>query len=228
MTDRPEPHFTGHRKRLRQRFMETPPSSFSEYELLEMTLFWSSPRKDVKPLAKLLIKEFGDLASVINATYDKLLSIEGVTEAIYTNFSLMREVISRMLQSDVMKKNVLSSWNALMDYLKVTMGRTKTEQFRTLFLNKKNILIADELQTLGTVDQTPVYPREIVKRALFHEASAIILVHNHPSGNPSPSKADIDLTKSIMQACAGVGVSVHDHIIIARDEFYSFKSNLLI
>lgn len=228
MTEKPEPHFTGHRKRLRQRFMETPPGSFSEYELLEMMLFWSSPRKDVKPLAKLLIKEFGSLPSVINAAHDKLILTAGVTESICTNFNLMREIVSRMLQHEVIQKNVLSSWAALVDYLRVTMGATKTEQFRTLFLNKKNILIADELQTLGTVDQTPVYPREIVKRTLFHEASAIILVHNHPSGNPSPSKADIDLTKSIMQACAGVGVSVHDHVIIAGNEFYSFKSNLLI
>lgn len=228
MTSTPELHFTGHRKRLRKRFMETSPGSFSEYELLEMMLFWSSPRKDVKPLAKLLIKEFGSLPDVINAGHDKLMLIEGVSESICTNFSLMREIVSRMLQYEIIQKNILSSWNALIDYLRVTMGATKTEQFRTLFLNKKNILIADELQTLGTVDQTPVYPREIIKRALFHEASAIILVHNHPSGNPSPSKADIDLTKSIMQACSGIDVSVHDHVIIAGNEFYSFKSNLLI
>jgi len=208
--------------------METPPSSFSEYELLEMVLFWSNPRKDVKPLSKLLLKEFGGITDVINATKDKLLQISGVTESTYTNFALMRELVSRMLQHGVIKKNILSSWNTLIDYLKVTMSHTKTEQFRILFLNKKNIMIADELQTIGTVDQTPVYPREIVKRALFHEASAIILIHNHPSGNPTPSKADIELTNSITQACSSIGVSVHDHVIIAGNEFYSFKSNLLI
>jgi DNA repair protein RadC len=228
MTDKPEPHFVGHRKRLRERFMVAPPTSFSEYELLEMMLFWSNPRKDVKPLSKLLLKEFGGLTAVINAPRDKLLLIDGVTDMTCSNFALMHELVSRMLQGDVLKKNVLSSWSALLDYLKVTMGNTKTEQFRTLFLNKKNIVIADELQTLGTVDQTPVYPREVVKRILFHEASAIILVHNHPSGNPAPSRADIELTKSIADACKAIGASVHDHVIIAGDEYYSFKSNLLL
>ncbi len=193
-----------------------------------MVLFFSNPRKDVKPLAKTLLKEFGSIAGVINATQDQLLSIEGVTGSTHINFVLLKEVVSRILQHDVVKKNVLSSWNALLDYLKVTMGHAKTEQFRILFLNKKNIIIADELQTLGTIDQTPVYPREVVKRVLFHEASAIILVHNHPSGNPTPSKADINLTSAIIKACSAVGVSVHDHVIVCSNEFYSFKSNLLI
>lgn len=227
-TDILETHFLGHRQRLKQKFLEGSPSSFSDYELLELVLFNSIPRKDVKPLAKKLLQEFGGLGGVISASEDKLLSVTGVTKSICINFLVINEILSRLLQANVKKKNILSSWASLIDYLRITMGNCKTEQFRTLFLNKKNILIADELQTAGTIDQTPVYPREIIKRALFHEASAIILVHNHPSGNATPSRADIDLTNTIISACKTVGISVHDHVIITNDDFYSFKSNLLI
>ncbi len=227
-TDILDPHFLGHRQRLKQKFLEGSRATFSDYELLELVLFNSIPRKDVKPLAKKLLQEFGGLGGVVNATEDKLLSIPGVTKSICINFLVINEILGRLLQSHVMKKNILSSWASLLDYLRVTMGHCKTEQFRTLFLNKKNVLIADELQTTGTIDQTPVYPREIIKRALFHEASAIILIHNHPSGNATPSRADIELTNAIASACKTVGISVHDHVIITNDDFYSFKSNLLI
>jgi DNA repair protein RadC len=140
----------------------------------------------------------------------------------------MREILTRMMKKKILHKHIRSSWNSLIEYLRVTMGESKTEQFKILFLNKKNILIADELQTAGTVDQTPVYPREVIKRALFHEASAIIIVHNHPSGNPSPSQSDIMLTNAIAGACKAVNVTLHDHVIITDGDYYSFKSNLLI
>lgn len=227
MTDKKTPHFIGHRKRLQQKFLKNP-SSIADYELLELILFWSIPRRDVKPLAKELLNKFGSLDSVINANPEKICSLIEATENVANNFIVLRESLKRILQNKIMKENVISSWNALVDYLKVTMGNMNIEQFRILFLNKKNILLADELQGSGTIDQTPVYPREVVKRALFHEATAIILVHNHPSGDPTPSKSDINLTQQIADACATVNVIIHDHVIITRNKFYSFKSNLLL
>lgn len=221
-------HFIGHRARLKAKFLSGNPVSFHDYELLELLLFLSIPRVDVKNLAKTLLKEFGSLNGVINAPADKLALVPGVTVSTRASFLVINELFRRVLQSNIMKKNILSSWGSLLSYLKATMGDRKTEQLRILFLNKKNILIADELQTIGTIDQTPVYPREVVKRALFHEASAIILVHNHPSGDASPSRADIELTKLIVKACNAVDIGVHDHVIITNNDFYSFKSNLLI
>jgi len=227
--DTEKPHFVGHRQRLKQRFLYAPHSSLPDYEILELVLFSAISRKDVKPLAKTLLKEFGTIAGVVNASRDRLLSVDGVKEMVYTNFALIREMISRTLKQDVMHQNFLGSWAVLLDYLKGAMGDVKTEQFRILFLNKKNILIADELQTVGTIDRNPVYPREVVKRALFHEASAIILAHNHPRGNPSPSNADIELTSLIVTACSAVSVSVYDHVmIITKNKSCSFKLNLLI
>lgn len=223
-----KPHFTGHRARLKEKFLAGNSVSFPDYELLELILFWSIPRVDVKHLAKELLREFGSLSGVINAPKDKLALVPGLTQSTQVSFLVVSELLRRMLQGSVMKKNILSSWGSLLSYLKTTMGDRKTEQLRILFLNKKNILIADELQTVGTIDQTPVYPREVVKRALFHEASAIILVHNHPSGDASPSKADIEITKLIVKACNAVDIGVHDHVIITSNDFYSFKSNLLI
>jgi DNA repair protein RadC len=222
------PHYSGHRDRLKDRFLQSKKGSFSELELLEMMLFWSIPRKDVKPIAKFLIHSFGNIAGIINATHEKLQSTKELTKSTITNILLLKEILDRILHGQVIQKNILSSWSALIDYLKISMGSSKTEEFRILFLNKKNILIADEIQPYGTVDQTPIYPREVVKRALFHEATALILVHNHPSGNPSPSSSDINVTKQIMEACKTVNVSIHDHIIVTNKEIYSFKSNLLL
>lgn len=222
-----DPHFLGHRKRLKEKFLSST-HNFSDYEILELLLFCAIPRKNVKPLAKTLLQTFGGINGVINAPHDKMLSVQGITKNTYVTFSIVREIIHRFLRQDIINQNVLSSWDALLEYLKTTMGNNKIEQSRILFLNKKNILIADELQNTGTVDQTPLYPREVVKRALFHEASAIILVHNHPSGNPTPSKSDITLTHSIIDACKTINVIVHDHIIVAGKNFYSFKSNALI
>ncbi len=227
MIDKKTPHYIGHRKRLQQKFLKSS-SSVADYELLELILFWSIPRKDIKPLAKQLLNQFGSLNNIINTNPEKILNIIAVNKNVANNFAVLRELIRRILQNKVIKENVISSWNALVDYLKVSMGNMNVEQFRILFLNKKNILLADELQSSGTVDQTSVYPREIVKRVLFYEATAIILVHNHPSGDPTPSKSDIDLTKQIADACAVINVIIHDHVIISSTKFYSFKSNLLL
>ena len=221
-------HFIGHRKRIKDRFFSSSSDNISEYELLELILFWALPRKDVKPLSKILLKDFGSIGEIVYADTSRLLAVPGVTKSMCLNFKIVREVIRKLLQKNIMKKNILSSWGALIDYLKVTMQFFKTEQVRILFLNKKNILIADELQTSGTVDQTPIYPREIVKRVLLHEASAIILVHNHPSGHCTPSKSDIELTQKVVEACKSVNVIVHDHVIIGNNDFFSFKSNLLL
>jgi DNA repair protein RadC len=226
--DNDSPHYFGHRTRIKERFLKSPRGTFSELELLEMILFWSIPRKDVKPIAKTLIKSFGNLTGIVNANYDKLINTKELSHHTIINILLLKEILEKILHGEIIKKNILSSWSALIDYLKVSMGASKTEQFRILFLNKKNILLADEVQPYGTVDQTPIYPREVVKRALFYEASAIILVHNHPSGNPTPSGADIAVTKQIMEACKTVNISIHDHVIVTNKDIYSFKSNLLL
>jgi DNA repair protein RadC len=222
------PHYIGHRKRVKQRLINTGASGFSDYELLELILFSAIPRKDVKPLAKKLLDKFKSLTNLVSLDKDKLLSIAGVNENLYINFAIMRELINRVLKQKITNKNIIGSWGALVDYLKVTMSTMPLEQFRVLFLNKKNILIADEVLSQGTIDQAAIYPREIIKRALFNEASAIILVHNHPSGSPQPSKADIDTTAKIVETCQIVNISVHDHVIIANNDYFSFKSNMLL
>ncbi|MDD9334980.1 MAG: DNA repair protein RadC [Rickettsiaceae bacterium] len=221
------PHYIGHRQRLRQRIIVSA-ENLADYELLEMILFSVIPRKDVKPLAKELLTQFGSLANLINADKEKLLNIKGTNDNLYVNFVIMRELTNRMLKQKVINQNVISSWNVLIDYLKATMGSMKTEQFRILFLKKKNVLIADEILSQGTIDQATIYPREIIKRALFNEAGAIILVHNHPSGVSKPSNTDIELTHKIVETCANMNISVHDHVIITANEYFSFKSNMLL
>jgi len=222
------PHYVGHRKRLKEKFLKADPAAFNDYELLELLLFQSTPRKDVKPLAKQMLQEFGDFNQLINAERKKILAIDEATESSFLQIRIIKELINRVFQDRIRNTNIISSWSALLEYLKFNMGCLKLEQFRVLFLNKKNMLLADEVMATGTIDQTPVYPREIVKKALFHEAGAIILVHNHPSGNSKPSNADIDLTAQIVNACNTINVSVHDHVIIGNGEYYSFKSNMLL
>ena len=226
--DNKQPHYLGHRKRLKEKFLNSDPSSVNDYELLELLLFQAVPRRDVKPLAKELLQKFGNFNQLINAEKDKIFAIDEAKEPTYLQLRLLKELLNRIFQSEVKEKNIISSWSALLDYLKFKMGCLKIEQFRVLFLNKKNVLIADEVVATGTIDQTPVYPREIVKKSLFHEAGAIILVHNHPSGNTKPSKSDIDLTTQIINACNMINVTVHDHVIISSDNYYSFKSNMLL
>jgi DNA repair protein RadC len=222
------PHYVGHRKRQKDKFLKNHPSSFSDYELVELILFQSIPRKDVKPLAKELLNKFGNLNNLVNSNKENLSEVEGTNQSIFMNLQVIKELISRVLASQVMNQNVIGSWSALLEYLKFNMSNLRLEQFRVLFLNKKNALIADEIMATGTIDQTPVYPREIIKRVLVHDAGAIILVHNHPSGNSKPSNSDIDLTTQIVNACKTVNVSVHDHVIIGKGEYYSFKTNMLL
>jgi len=222
------PHYTGHRKRVKERFITAGAASFSDYELLELMLFSAIPRKDVKPLAKKLLDNFKSITDLINIDKERLLSITGTNENLYINFAVIRELINRVLKHKIINKNIIGSWGSLIDYLKVNMGNMKLEQFRVLFLNKKNILIADEILSQGTIDQAAVYPREVIKRALFNEASSIILVHNHPSGSPDPSKADIDTTNRIVEICNTINIAVHDHVIISNNKYFSFKSNLLL
>ncbi len=213
-----------HRKRLRDRFMEGGAGAMPEYELLELLLFRAIPRQDVKPLARLLIDTFGDLNRVITAPIPRLTAIKGVGDAVVCELKLFEAVSQRMMRARVMHKPLLSSWDALLDYCHTAMAHRDTEQFRILFLDRKNTLIADEEQAKGTVDHVPVYPREVVKRALELNASALILVHNHPSGDPTPSSADITMTAQVQDACQVLGITLHDHLIIGKDRELSFRS----
>lgn len=227
-----QPHYVGHRGRLRERFLKGITSGatdgIADYEILEMLLFTSKPRGDVKPLAKMLIGEFGSLAKVISASVEDLSKINGVGDTAIASLKIIQEAALRLLKAEIEDKPLLQSWKALLDYCRASMSYNKTEQFRIFFLDKKNKLIADELQQEGTIDHTPVYPREVVKRALDLSASAIILVHNHPSGDPSPSKADVDMTRKIVAAAAPLSVIVHDHIIVGGNRHYSFASSGLL
>lgn len=217
------PHYAGHRARLRERFLKAP-DKLADYELIELLLCAAMPRRDVKPIAKALVQRFGSFADVLNADLDELTQVNGVGETAAVSLKAMREAAVRLLQGEVLDKPVLSNWQSLMDYVRAAMGHGKKEQFRILFLNRKNVLIADELQQEGTVDHTPVYPREVIKRALDLGASALILVHNHPSGDPTPSQADIDMTKDLFEAGDKLGIRLHDHVIVGRTATTSLKT----
>ena len=218
------PHHTGHRDRLRQRFLKSGAEGFQDYELLEMILFAAIPRRDVKPLAKQLLKEFGTLAGVMGASISDLQKVKGLSENSAVLLKTVHALSQKMLKNDIEKKPVLASWQKLLDYCHVAMAHEKREHFRVLFLNRKNQLIADEVQQVGTVDHTPVYPREIVRRALELGATAMILVHNHPSGDPNPSDSDIAMTEEVIKAAAALDILVHDHLIISQSGHVSFKS----
>lgn len=219
-----KPHYLGHRERLRQRLLEGGAEALPDYELLEFLLFTAQPRGDVKPLAKDLLKRFGGLAGVLSAQADSLLAIPGMGDASIAALKAVREAGLRLLRAEVAGRPVLSSWKQLLDYCTATAGFAEVEEFHLLFLDRKNALIADERQQRGTVDHTPVYPREVVKRALELSASAIIMVHNHPSGDPTPSKADIEMTREVQKAAAVLGVTLHDHVILGRGRHTSLKS----
>ena len=214
----------GHRERLRARFLKGGAEALPDYELLEMTLFAAVPRRDTKPLAKALLKRFGSFAEVIAAPRERLLEVQGVGEAVANHLKIVEAAAHRLAKTKVMGRAALSSWQALLDYCMAAMARSEKEEFRVLFLDRKNNLIADEVQHRGTVDHTPVYPREIVKRALELSSSAIILVHNHPSGDPTPSKADILMTREVVAAAKALSIAVHDHLVIGRGGHASFKS----
>jgi DNA repair protein RadC len=204
------PHYLGHRERLRERFLNAGPDAVTEYELLELVLFRAIPRRDVKPLAKALIAKFGSFGEVVSAPRQRLREIEGLDEAAIAEIKIVQAAANRLARGEAKKRTVLSSWSAVLDYCRSTMAFADKEQFRVLFLDKRNQVIADELQQTGTVDHTPVYPREVVKRALELSATALILVHNHPSGDPAPSRADIQMTQSIVDIAKPLGISVHD------------------
>src|ERR1700688_205427 len=222
------PHYHGHRERLRERFYSAGPDALSDYELLEMALFPALPRRDTKPLAKTLLKKFGSFAEVVHAPEARLREVEGIKDASINQLKLIAAAAHRIARGEIKRSIALSSWNDVIDYCRSSMAFADKEQFRILFLDKKNQLIADEVQQTGTVDHTPVYPREVVKRALELSATALILVHNHPSGDPTPSHADIQMTQSIIEVARPLGISVHDHIIVGKEGHASFKGLRLI
>lgn len=221
------PHYAGHRDRLRNRFMEAGAEALADYELLELILFRAIPRRDVKPLAKQLIKRFGSLADVISAEPDRLREVID-SEGVVREMKIVQAAALHLSRSTVLKKELLPSWNALLEYCQAAMAYEKNEQFRIVFLDHKNFVIADERQQQGTVNHTPVYPREVMKRAMNLSASAIVLVHNHPGGDPLPSRADIEMTKQIVEAGKPLNITVHDHIVIGRGSTVSFKQLGLI
>ncbi len=221
-------HQKGHRQRLRQRFLSGGADAMPDYELLELILFTTIPRRDVKPLAKQLIKKFGSFAGVIQADVQELKKIDGIGQAAAVGLKTVRAGALRLSQQELQDRPVIGSWQALIDYCHAAMARSDREEFRILFLDKKNKLIRDEVMSKGTIDHAPVYPREVVKRALELGATAIILVHNHPSGDPTPSTDDIRMTKRIRDAANGVDLKLYDHIIIARQGHASLKNMGLI
>lgn len=217
-----------HRKRLRERFMKGGSAAVADYEMLELVLFRAIPRQDVKPLARALIDHFGDFGRVISAPTAQLRGVSGVGEAVICELKIVEGAAQRLARAKVMQRAVISSWDAVLDYCHTVMAHREIEQFRILFLDRKNVLIADEEQARGTVDHVPVYPREVVKRALELNASALILVHNHPSGDPTPSEADISVTQQIEAAAKVLGLSLHDHLIIGKSSELSFRAEGLL
>ncbi|MBK1636846.1 RadC family protein [Rhodovulum adriaticum] len=213
-----------HRKRLRDRFMQGGAAALPDYELLELVLFRAMPRQDVKPLARALLDRFGDFNGVLSAPAPRLEEVPGLGPAVLVELKLVEAAAHRLARSWVMQRPVISGWDALIDYCRAAMAHRETEQFRILFLDRKNVLIADEEQARGTVDHVPVYPREVVKRALELNASALILVHNHPSGDPTPSQADIAVTGQVRDACGVLALTLHDHIIVGRADVLSFRA----
>jgi len=217
-------YIADHRQRLRARFMQGGAAAIPDYELLELVLFRAIPRRDVKPLARVLMDRFGDFNRVITAPEPRLRDISGVGDAVIVELKVIEAAAHRMARSRVMRQHVLSGWDALLDYCHTTMAHRETEQFRVIYLDRKNVVIGDEEQGKGTVDHVPVYPREVAKRAIELNASALILVHNHPSGDPTPSQADIDMTQQIFAACSALGLTLHDHLIIGKSRELSFRS----
>lgn len=226
--DRLPSYIRDHRQRLRVRFMEGGAAAMPDYELLELVLFRAIPRQDVKPLARALLDRFGDFNRVLSAPARRLAEVKGVGEAVIQELKIVEAAAHRLARARVLHRSVLSSWDQLLDYCRSAMAHRETEQFRVLYLDRKNVLIADEEQAKGTVDHVPVYPREVIKRALEINASALILVHNHPSGDPTPSSQDIALTATIRDAGETMGIVVHDHLVIGKTREVSFRSEGLL
>jgi DNA repair protein RadC len=224
----PPPHYHGHRQRLRDRFLATGGDGMPDYELLEMLLTQAIPRRDVKPLAKDLLARFGSFAGVIAADPERLLAVSGMGESAVAALKVVRAAAVRLLQQETMGRDVIGSWDKLVDYCRAAMAHETVEQLRLLFLDRKNALIADEVQQRGTVDHTPVYVREVVKRALELGASALIIVHTHPSGDPTPSRGDIEMTQQVKDALDKIGIALHDHVVIGRHGHESFRAKGLL
>lgn len=218
----------GHRKRLRERFVSAGAEALADYEMMELVLFRAIPRQDVKPLAKTLIARFGGFAEVLGASTEQLVETPGVSEAVATELHIVREAARRLSRDRVLTKPVLGSYDALITHCRTVMADESKEQFRVLFLDRRNRLIADEILGRGSVAHAPVYPREVVERALLHKATAIILAHNHPSGDPTPSAADISMTQEIVAVMKPLGIVVHDHVIVGRERTASFRRLELI
>jgi DNA repair protein RadC len=222
------PHFHGHRERLKARFRDGGGEGLADYELLELLLFQALPRRDTKPIAKALIAKFGSFSEVLAAPGQRLQEVKGVGDAVVHLLKLVQASAQRFGRDTISAKPVLDRWAAVLDYCRKSMAYEPVEQFRILFLDKKNVLIADEVQQSGTVDHTPVYPREVVKRALEVGATALILVHNHPSGDPTPSAADIAMTRQVVDIARPLGIVVHDHIVVGKGGHASFKALQLL
>lgn len=221
-------YISDHRKRLRLRFMAGGADAVPDYELLELVLFRALPRQDVKPLARALLDRFGDFNGVVSAPPERLHEVSGVGEAVVQELKIVEAAAQRLSRARVLKRNIISSWDALLDYCHTTMAHRDAEHFRVLFLDRRNALIADEEQARGTVNHVPVYPREVAKRALELNASALILVHNHPSGDPTPSESDIAMTERIRRAVEALDITLHDHLIIGRSRELSFRDEGLL
>jgi DNA repair protein RadC len=213
----------GHRARLRARFLAGGAEAVAELELIEMVLFLALPRRDTKPVARALLSRFGSYAAAISAGVPELLGVEGLGEAGVAALKIVQASAQRLAKAEVLYRPVLSNWDRLMEYLQAVLSREKIEQFRVLFLDNRNRLLADEAQSTGTVNHTPVYPREVVKRALDLHATAFILVHNHPSGDPSPSREDIEMTREIKHAANALSIVLHDHVIVGNGRWLSFR-----
>jgi len=218
------PHYAGHRMRLRERFLEAGAGALADYELIELVLFRAIPRRDCKPLAKSLLARFGSFAEVISASRERLREVGALSDAAIAELKIVQAAAGRLARGELKARHVLSSWSSVLDYCRTVMAYGEREEFRVLFLDKRNHLIADERQQVGTVDHTPVYPREVVKRALELSATAVILVHNHPSGDPTPSRADIQMTQAIVEVARPLGIAVHDHLIVGKDGHASLKA----
>ena len=221
---KPKPHYSGHRDRLRDRFKDNGANALADYELLELILFRAIPRRDTKPIAKALLAQFGTVAEVLSAPIERLKEVQGIGQSVAVDLKIIQAAGQRLAKDQIMEQPILSSWSELLEYCHSAMAYEKKEQFRLLFLDKKNRLIADEVQQVGTIDHTPTYPREVVKRALELSATAVILLHNHPSGDPTPSQADILMTQKIIEAATPMGIAVHDHIIIGKSGHTSLKA----
>ena len=213
----------GHRTRMRARLLTAGPDAVADHELLEMVLFLALPRRDTKPIARALLARFGSFANAVSAPLPELRGIEGLGDAGAAALKTIQAAALRLVRADVQDRPVLNNWARLMDYLTAVLSRERVEQFRVLFLDSRNRLLADEAQSRGTVNHTPVYPREVVKRALDLHATALILVHNHPSGDPAPSRDDIAMTRTVQHAAAALSVVLHDHVIIGNGRWFSFR-----